>query len=423
MQDISKKIIASAVLLSSFLVAPIFVSADNSDTLKSRIEEKSRELEIINSQISSTQSKLDEVSSQSKSLSREVSSTEYSIRNLELNIRSSEVNIEKLTLELENLGVKLSDTEEMIGKKKKDIALIIRSIDQKEKVGILETLLSSNSLSDSVTEISGLVDLQSSLSDEVISLRNLSTFIGENINESNSKKTSLQSEQLNLKSRKVIVEDQKVYKETLLKETKNQESLYQKQLSALEEKQKDISGEIEDLEESLRGQYDTNLLPTKGTSVLIVPVPKGSRLTQAYGYTAFAKTAYKTGFHNGMDWGIPTGTTIRAAANGKVVAAGNNGKYQYGKYVLIEHENNLVTLYAHLSRQVVSSGQRVSAGEVIGYSGSTGYSTGPHLHFGVYSEPSYCRESRVSTQCVQLKNFGAAGLVPVGVTINPADYF
>jgi len=417
------KIIFFIMAVTTLVAGPLIAFAEEGGELKSRIEEKSKELEIINSQIQETQSKLEHISSQSQSLSKEIKSTDYSIQNLELNIRSSEINIDKLGLELENLGIKLSDTENIIEEKKKDIALIIREINQKEKAGLLETLLSSQSLADSVSELSGLEQLQKSLSEEISSLRNLSNLLNDNIQESAVKKSSLENEKLNLKSRKVIVEDQKEYKETLLEETKNKESVYQQQLSALEKKQKEISGEIEELEEKLRGDYDTNLLPTKGTSVLLVPVPNGSIMTQAYGRTEFARTAYKTGFHNGIDWGVPTGTVIKAAANGKVIAAGDNGRYQYGKYVLIEHSNNLVTIYAHLSRHAVSKGQTVSAGDIIGYSGSTGYSTGPHLHFGVYSEPSYCRETRASSQCVQLKSFGAAGLVPVGVTINPADYF
>jgi murein DD-endopeptidase MepM/ murein hydrolase activator NlpD len=68
---------------------------------------------------------------------------------------------------------------------------------------------------------------------------------------------------------------------------------------------------------------------------------------------------------------------------------GNTGTvrtcYSYGKWVLIQHPNGLSTLYAHLSLQSVSEGQSVSTGQIIGYSGNTGYTTGPHLHFGVYA--------------------------------------
>ncbi|MFA4999461.1 MAG: peptidoglycan DD-metalloendopeptidase family protein [Parcubacteria group bacterium] len=396
-----------AIVLSFFVSVPV-VFAENETDLRNKIEAKSKELETLQSQINETQGKLDVISSQSKSLSREIQSTEYTIKNLELNIRGSEVNIDKLSLELQNLGIQLSDTEKMIGEKKSSIAVTIREINQKEKVGILETFLASQSLTDSVTELSDLDKLQASLSDDIVSLRNLSSLLGENIKETDSKKNNLENEQLNLKSRKAIVEDQKSYKETILKETKNQESAYQKQLSDLEKKQESINEEIESLEAALRKNFNAALAPGRG--YLKIPFWGTHPLTQQYGATDFARTAYKTGFHNGIDYGMTIGTPILAAADGKVFVIGDNGRYQYGKFIVIKHDNNFFTLYAHLSRQAVSVGQSVTQGEIIGYSGNTGYATGPHLHFGVY-------------QTMELKGFAGAGNVPVGVTMNPSDYF
>lgn len=126
---------------------------------------------------------------------------------------------------------------------------------------------------------------------------------------------------------------------------------------------------------------------------------------------------YKGKPHNGLDIGAPLGTPVYAAADGIVKEIGNNDinyyrRYQYGKYILIKHENNLSTLYAHLSRQIISRGANVKKGDLIGYSGNTGYSTGSHLHFGVYWAPSVLMKSV----------HPAAGLVPIGVVINPEDY-
>lgn len=86
--------------------------------------------------------------------------------------------------------------------------------------------------------------------------------------------------------------------------------------------------------------------------------------------------------HYGVDYAAPNGTSVRAAANGKVVFAGiKNG---YGKVVEIAHENGLKTLYAHLSKITAQNGQRVKTGQTIGKVGNSGLSTGPHLHFGLY---------------------------------------
>ena len=85
--------------------------------------------------------------------------------------------------------------------------------------------------------------------------------------------------------------------------------------------------------------------------------------------------------HPGIDIAVPTGTPIRAAASGRVAIAGWVGGY--GNYTCIQHSASLSSCYGHQSRLGVSVGQQVSQGQVIGYSGSTGNSTGPHLHFEV----------------------------------------
>ena len=85
--------------------------------------------------------------------------------------------------------------------------------------------------------------------------------------------------------------------------------------------------------------------------------------------------------HNGIDLGLPAGSPIQAAANGKVILTERWGGY--GRTVVIDHGGGLSTLYAHQSSIAVSVGDQVLAGDVIGYIGCTGYCTGPHLHFEV----------------------------------------
>ena len=85
--------------------------------------------------------------------------------------------------------------------------------------------------------------------------------------------------------------------------------------------------------------------------------------------------------HAGVDFAAPTGTPIQAAGHGTVTIAGERGAY--GNYVRIDHNNGYSSAYAHMSRIAVRQGQRVRQGEVIGYVGSTGRSTGPHLHYEV----------------------------------------
>jgi len=112
------------------------------------------------------------------------------------------------------------------------------------------------------------------------------------------------------------------------------------------------------------------------------PVPASHRITSQFGWRVHPIFRTKR-FHAGLDIGAGSGTAIVAAADGKVISAGYRGGY--GNTVMIDHGNGVVSLYAHQKSGgiKVSVGERVSKGERIGTVGSTGYSTGPHLHFEV----------------------------------------
>lgn len=98
--------------------------------------------------------------------------------------------------------------------------------------------------------------------------------------------------------------------------------------------------------------------------------------------------------HNGVDIAAPTGTAVYASAEGEILRIGRQPD-GYGNFIEIRHPNGMTTLYAHLSRIDVASGDRVLAGERIGLVGSTGYSTGPHLHFEVRRDGMQINPARV----------------------------
>lgn len=104
---------------------------------------------------------------------------------------------------------------------------------------------------------------------------------------------------------------------------------------------------------------------------------------------------------NGVDIGAARGTPIHAAADGTVIIARSNGAWNggYGNYVVISHDNGTQTLYGHLTSAIVSPGQSVSSGQVIGYMGSTGKSTGVHLHFEVRGAANPFRNCAVGSVC------------------------
>ena len=100
--------------------------------------------------------------------------------------------------------------------------------------------------------------------------------------------------------------------------------------------------------------------------------------------SGFEDTISRTASHNGHDWAVNTGTKVRAAAEGVVELAYFSESYGYN--ILINHNNGFKTRYAHLSEVKVSKGEKVEQSQVIALSGSTGFSTGPHLHFEVVKD-------------------------------------
>jgi murein DD-endopeptidase MepM/ murein hydrolase activator NlpD len=101
--------------------------------------------------------------------------------------------------------------------------------------------------------------------------------------------------------------------------------------------------------------------------------------------------------HKGVDIAAPMGTDVLVAAEGEVIRTGYDAA-GYGNFIEVRHPNGMTTLYAHLSRSDVSTGSRLSAGERIGLIGSTGYSTGPHLHFEVRRDGVQVNPTRILGQ-------------------------
>ncbi|MEA3312882.1 MAG: peptidoglycan DD-metalloendopeptidase family protein [Caldisericota bacterium] len=149
---------------------------------------------------------------------------------------------------------------------------------------------------------------------------------------------------------------------------------------AYTQKKSEIEKEIEKekalIEKLIREAAEASRVLETG---LIWPV-KGS-ITSYFGWRIHPIWGVRE-FHEGIDIAVPTNTKVLAAASGSVTYAG--WMTGYGNVVILYHGSNISTLYAHLKRFAVKNGDLVAQGQVIGYADSTGWSTGPHLHFGVY---------------------------------------
>ena len=173
-------------------------------------------------------------------------------------------------------------------------------------------------------------------------------------------------------------------------EAENQLSQYEKDLEAQGAAIRQIGEEIKRQEEEARRKAEAagQSYVTKdiGDIHFIWPCPASSRITSGFGGRS-SPTEGASSNHQGIDIGAPTGSDILAAAEGDVVVSTYSSSA--GNYVMINHGGGVYTVYMHASKLLVSVGEHVSQGQVIAKVGSTGYSTGPHLHFGVRLNGTY----------------------------------
>jgi murein DD-endopeptidase MepM/ murein hydrolase activator NlpD len=171
----------------------------------------------------------------------------------------------------------------------------------------------------------------------------------------------------------------------------NQSSALAQQIAQLLEDQQNaiISAAMQQVWDQVRIYEQQNPVAAIGTSSnhsrkyrFMWPMP-GSTISQVYGPTQlWFEPAYGgfAHFHTGIDMCLPSGSPVLVADDGIVILVGS-GPYGYGNYLVVQHQGGLTTLYGHLSRSLVHVGDQVMQGQPIGLEGSTGNSTGPHLHF------------------------------------------
>ena len=313
-------------------------------------------------------------------------------------------NIKSLSEKITSLRDDIEQKEKEIIYRKKILSGLMQSYYDYNQQGILEisildkTLLSPFEQGDYI-EQSGIKisDILDEIKESQKKLTSDQEKLQESYNESDKLKGELQSDKYELQ----LSENQK---QKILAETKAEKEKYEKLLS-------DIENEIYNLESGKTVDY-TKVPAAKG-GYFNYPV-SSIRITQGYGMTSYAKAgAYGGKPHNGIDFGVSVGNSIFAVKGGKVVGVGNNGKYAYGKWIAVDHGDGLLTLYGHLSSQLVSKGSKIKTGDKIGKSGNTGYSTGPHLHFSVFTSKSF-----ETTESKYVKGL----MIPIGASINPMKY-
>lgn len=211
-------------------------------------------------------------------------------------------------------------------------------------------------------------------------------------------KTELEREEAELEEDKSDLESEQAALEELISQKEVQIRTYQTDINnkeaAVKEYEAEIAAQNEIIktlenriaEERKRLEAENKKLRSYDGGMFKFPCPSYTRVSDDYG-TRMHPILKVQKFHNGIDLAAPSGSPILAAYDGDVVGAGYSSSM--GNYVMIDHGDSLITIYMHASKLYVSTGQTVSKGQKIGAVGSTGRSTGPHLHFGVRQNGDY----------------------------------
>lgn len=432
------------VLFSLFLfgitIFPVY--GDTVEQLQAEIQERNAQLAALEAEIAKYEEELTKIGADRKTLEAEISRLDVSRKKLATDIAVTENRIETTDLELEELDDEILDKERRIDEGKHAIEKSLRELFKLGDVTLAESLLASAELSKAWEEADQLRRVQTALSSEVTLLAATKDALIEDYEEVAQKQGKLISFKRELSGQKSVLDGTRKTQNSLLSETKNVESEFQKLLNEKQEARQALEAEIRDFEAQIEYTLDPSKIPSPGAGVLRFPFDLSFMqrcaeresafgnpycLTQYFGNTKFAQSgAYNGKGHNGIDFGASTGTKIVSALSGIVEATGNTdsirGCYSYGKWILVRHPNNLATLYAHLSHISVDPGEPVATGSLLGYSGNTGYSTGPHLHFTTYVADAVeivrLGDIKTRTNC-------ADALIPVAPTeayLNPINY-
>lgn len=361
------------------------------EALKQRIADKNDEIKKVQEEIDKYKKQIEQTGVEATTLKAAIKRLEATKAKLNADISLTGKKIQTTNLNIERLGLAINDKKSKINTGLKSLGRALQKTDELELRSPIQIVLSNESLYDGWNDLEDLQRFQGSVNEQLNLLKSLKKELENNKVQTEKEKKSLTSLKSQLSDQQKIVEQNKVQQNKVLTDTKNKESEYRKILAAQLAKKEKMEAEILDFESQLKVAVDASLLPAPGRGVIAYPLDN-IRITQYFGNTPFATKnpqVYNGMGHNGIDLAASPGTPVKASLDGTVVDTGNTDTGCYGvslgKWVLIRHTNGLSTLYAHLSLIKAVAGEATEKGGVIGYSGNTGYTTGPHLHFAVFA--------------------------------------
>lgn len=357
-------VIMMVILLASSAVVYFVGNADRKQELEDKQQGLAEDREKIEGEIDGLETRKLSLMEEKKILDDQVTVLEGEIAEVNGNITVLEEEISVTTEELETATAQMEKQYEAYKDR-------VRVMYEDSSTGYLDILLSSESIGDffeKIDIVSQIAEYDKNLTDE---LKAEQQRIMTKKEELETKKQALVDSKNQLEVKKSDLDGKMSARDKMIKEIQGSQS-------ALEEQLKEIEAE----EQAVRNQI-ANLASGNTTysgGAMLWPTPSCYYVTSEFGWRFHPVLKYEK-LHTGIDIGAGYGAKIIAAQSGRVITATYNSAY--GNYVVVDHGGGVCTLYAHQSSMAVSVGDYVSAGQVIGYVGSTGYSTGPHLHFEV----------------------------------------
>lgn len=371
------------LLTFSFFTFTSHSRANLIDDLRNQISDTLKKKQQIEAEIKKTEAALNQTSGEKQSLQKDLADLNAAKKKLEGDIKKTEAGISVANKSIKTLSEEISDKEDAIARNIGALAEVFKNIQNSNNDSVVERFLAGEGISD-YFEINE--NFSSKVSSATEELKSLELELKQKKEKAEGTKKELSNLKTNLSGQKQAVVQTEKTKDSLLSITKNKEAEYQKQLKEKLALKEQFESELFQYESELQVAIDPSKLPDAKRGVLGWPLDK-IVITQYFGLTSASKRLYVSGTHNGVDFGVPDGSPVKSVQSGTVIGTGNTDVVKsclsYGKWIAVKHDNGLTSIYGHLSGISVNEGQAVSLGQTIGYSGRTGYATGPHLHLSI----------------------------------------